>query len=290
VEDFALTPAERALFRALAHRGVPFMLVGMGAALLGGAPVATQDLDVWFEQLADERIREAAAAAGGFWISGFGMQPPSFGGSGLDRVDIVLTVHGLETFAREYARTIEVTVDDVILRVLPLDRIVASKRATNRLKDQAALPILEATLLAKAQIQPPPFLYHVTEGSRWESIQANGLWPKRDLHPNATGGNVDWVSAFEIVQQVPNDRVSLRAAAAVLKNSARVHSPPLTLNDMIVVEVDTTKAPGMNWRRFSGEQGELRGYVGDSLLARLAYWKTRERVPIHCLRRMSDDD
>lgn len=46
MEDFALTPAERALFTALNQRGVRFIIVGMGAAVLQGAPVATQDLDV----------------------------------------------------------------------------------------------------------------------------------------------------------------------------------------------------------------------------------------------------
>ncbi len=56
MEDFALTPAERALFAALARRGVRFILIGMGAAVLEGAPIATQDLDVWFEQPDDERL------------------------------------------------------------------------------------------------------------------------------------------------------------------------------------------------------------------------------------------
>src|SRR6266850_1093276 len=81
VEDFALTPAERHLFLALNNRGVRYILLGMGAALLEGAPVATQDLDVWFERIDDERIKLAAKDAGGFWISGFGAQPPAFGGA-----------------------------------------------------------------------------------------------------------------------------------------------------------------------------------------------------------------
>lgn len=42
MDDFALTPAERALFAALRARGVRFLIVGMGAAVLEGAPVATQ--------------------------------------------------------------------------------------------------------------------------------------------------------------------------------------------------------------------------------------------------------
>jgi hypothetical protein len=151
VEDFALTPAERALFEALARRGVPFLIVGMGAAVIEGAPLATQDLDVWFERVDDQRIPLAAADAGGFWISGFGMQPPAFGGDGLGRVDVVLTAHGLDAFAVEYARSLDRVIDGVTLRVLPLERVIVSKRATNRPKDMAQLPALEATRLAKSE-------------------------------------------------------------------------------------------------------------------------------------------
>jgi hypothetical protein len=153
VDDFALTPAERSLFQALNRRGIPFMVIGMGAAVLEGAPLATQDLDVWFERVDDERLPLAAADAGGFWISGFGMQPPAFGGDGLQRVDVVLTAHGLDRFSVEYERAIEREVEGVVLRVLPLERVIASKRATNRPKDAAQLPALEATLLARRE--PP---------------------------------------------------------------------------------------------------------------------------------------
>ena len=60
VDDFALTLAERRLFEALNGRGVRYILRGMGAALLEGAPVATQDLDIWFEQ-----PRQGSGAASG---------------------------------------------------------------------------------------------------------------------------------------------------------------------------------------------------------------------------------
>ena len=149
MEDFALTLAERALFDALHRRNVRFILIGMGAAVLDGAPIATQDLDVWFERVDDERIRLAAADAGGFWISGFGVQPPSFGGNGLHRIDVVLTAHGLDSFAIEYGRAIEREIEGVTLRVLPLERVIASKKASNRAKDSAQIPALEATLLAR---------------------------------------------------------------------------------------------------------------------------------------------
>ncbi len=154
MEDFALTPAERSLFAALTRRGVRFIVIGMGAALLQGAPIATQDLDVWFERSDDERIRLAAVDAGGFWISGFGMQPPSFGGEGLDRVDVVLTAHGLDAFDVEYPRTVQFEVAGVKLQTLTLERILVSKRATKRPKDLAQVPALEATIAARAAQKP----------------------------------------------------------------------------------------------------------------------------------------
>jgi hypothetical protein len=117
--------------------------------VLEGAPVATQDLDVWFEDVENEQVREAAREAGGFWIAGFGMQPPGFGGAGLDRIDVVLAVHGLERFDVEYGGRLEREVEGVALAVLPLERVIASKRALQRPKDLAQLPALEATLAAK---------------------------------------------------------------------------------------------------------------------------------------------
>lgn len=155
MDDFALTPAERALLRALTRRGVRFLVIGMGAAVLQGAPVATQDLDLWFERVDDERIKLAAQDAEGFWISGLGMQPPAFGGPELARIDVVLTAHGLDAFAVEYERSVERQVDDLTLRILPLARVIANKRATHRLKDTAQLPILEATLLARTEPADP---------------------------------------------------------------------------------------------------------------------------------------
>jgi hypothetical protein len=154
VDDFVLTPAERALLNGLNERGVRFLIVGLGAAVLEGAPLATQDVDLWLEGL-DDRVEAAAQAAGGFWVSGLGVQPPAFGGDGLERLDVVLTSHGLESFDAEYAGSVAREIDGVAVRVLPLARVIASKRATNRLKDQAALPALEATLLAKRSRENP---------------------------------------------------------------------------------------------------------------------------------------
>ena len=149
MEDFALNEAERALFRALTSRGVRFLVIGMGAALIEGADGATQDLDIWVESVTDPRLPEVARDAGGFWVAGFGMQPPAFGGAGLDRIDVVLTAHGLDEFGAEWERAHIYQIDGVTLRVLPLERVIVSKRATGRAKDLAQLPTLEAARAAR---------------------------------------------------------------------------------------------------------------------------------------------
>jgi hypothetical protein len=150
VDDFALTPAERALLGALNRRGMRYLVIGLSAAVLQGAPVSTQDLDLWLERPGDDAVRQAASDAGGFWLPAFGMRPPGFGGEGLERIDVVLTAHGLHDFDSEYLHAPECLIDDVPVRVLPLERIIASKRSTNRPKDIAAIPALEAAVRARA--------------------------------------------------------------------------------------------------------------------------------------------
>jgi predicted nucleotidyltransferase len=149
VFEVVLTPAERALLEALNDLGVRYLLVGMGAALLEGAPGTTQDIDLWFGQINADQLREAARRAGGVYTSGFGLQPPAVGGDGLDRVDLVVTASGLEPFEEEFRNAREYDVDGVRVRVLPLDRVIVSKRAAKRTKDSAQLPMLEAALAAR---------------------------------------------------------------------------------------------------------------------------------------------
>jgi hypothetical protein len=148
MDALALEPNERAFLEALQRLGVRYLIIGMSAALLQGARGVTEDVDLWFERLDEPAIGEAARSANGFWISGnFGMRPPGLGGLGLeDRFDVVLTANGLDDFATEYAGARTVLVDGLELRVLPLARILKSKRAANRPKDQAQIPALEAAL------------------------------------------------------------------------------------------------------------------------------------------------
>ena len=147
MDPVGLAPPELAFLRGLVARNVRFLVVGMTGALLQGARGLTEDVDLWFEDLDDPRIDEAAREAGGFYVSGFGMRPPAVAGDALgDRFDIVTHMHGLESFVEEFERSDIIDLDGLELRVLPLSRIVASKRASDRPKDRAVLPSLEAAL------------------------------------------------------------------------------------------------------------------------------------------------
>jgi predicted nucleotidyltransferase len=156
VADSALTEAERRFLLELNARGVRFIIVGASAALLQGANTATQDIDLWFASTTDSALAEAVTAAGGIWVSGsFGMMPPAIGGDALgDRFDVVVHMHGLGAFDAEHQNALPMTIDGVPVRVLPLERIIASKRATGRARDQAQLPALEEALAALRSTAP----------------------------------------------------------------------------------------------------------------------------------------
>jgi len=144
--DGPFTDEELTFFQGLTERGVRFVLVGLSAAVVQGADTTTQALDVWIESLGDSGIGEAAHDAGGFFATR--THPPMIGGRGLERIDVVTHCDGLEGFDAEYARTKTLKLGEVELRVLDLERIIASKEAAGRPKDLAVLPALRAALAA----------------------------------------------------------------------------------------------------------------------------------------------
>jgi hypothetical protein len=148
--EIALTTAEHEFFASLNELSVPYLVVGLSAAVLQGADTATLDIHIWFKDHSDPHIADAAKRAGGVWIPGhFGMMPPTLGGDSLgDRLDVVLTASGLASFDVEYQGARQIEVDEIVLPVLPLERIICSKRAAGRMKDLAVLPALEAALAA----------------------------------------------------------------------------------------------------------------------------------------------
>lgn len=146
--EVALSEAEAAFLSALTASGTRFLFVGMAAAVAQGGLHHTENFDFWFERQ-DPKIMHAAvhaADAGGFYSAR--TSPPMIGGEAFDRIDLVMSCSGLDSFEDEYARAVPLDLDGVTIMALPVDRIIVSKTAANRDKDRAVLPALRATLAA----------------------------------------------------------------------------------------------------------------------------------------------
>ncbi|MBC8002082.1 MAG: hypothetical protein H7X97_05795 [Opitutaceae bacterium] len=93
------------------------------------------------------QIDASLVKVGAAYIPPFGYNPPMLGGAGSEPFDVVIRMDGLDKFAAEWKRALYVKVGTLWLKVLPLERILASKQAANRPKDQRVIPVLQNALL-----------------------------------------------------------------------------------------------------------------------------------------------
>jgi len=139
---------ELRLLGALLDHKVRFMIVGLSAAALQGAPVVTQDVDLWFEHLGDEAMSRALREVGAAYVPPSIDNPPMLAGAGAELFDLVIRMDGLGTFAEELEHSVEIPLGGYRVKVLALGRILASKMAANRPKDKLAIPVLRDALAA----------------------------------------------------------------------------------------------------------------------------------------------
>ena len=145
--------SELRLLRALLKRKVRFMIVGLSAATLQGAPVVTQDVDLWFENLGEPKISRALQEVGAAYVPPSVINPPMLAGAGAELFDIVIRMDGLGTFADEIRNCVDIPLSRQKLKVLSLERILASKIAANRAKDKLTIPVLRDALAATQSIK-----------------------------------------------------------------------------------------------------------------------------------------
>lgn len=145
-KDLIFSDKEAEFLRELVRQKVDFMIVGLSAAALQGAPVVTQDVDLWFKDLGDPGIRKALKKVRGSYIPPIALNPPMFEGAAVNLFDIVMHMHGLNEFKVEKKNTIKVPLGRVKVDVLKLERIIASKKAAGRDKDKLVLPVLSDAL------------------------------------------------------------------------------------------------------------------------------------------------
>jgi hypothetical protein len=155
---------ERVL-EALTQAGVEFIVVGGVSAVLQGVPVVTQDLDLCYRRTPDN-VRRLATALRSFRpkLRGLPEEVPNIVdertfqlGTNFtldlegEDLDLLAEMSGIGGYDDVAPSVIELDVGGRRIRVLPLDRLIATKRAAGRAKDLAVLPLLEATLAATSR-------------------------------------------------------------------------------------------------------------------------------------------
>ncbi|MGH7970085.1 MAG: hypothetical protein ACREIC_15300 [Limisphaerales bacterium] len=140
--------SELRLLRALLRRKVRFMVVGLSAATMQGAPVVTQDVDLWFETPGEDKMVRALIEVGAGYVPPSNINAPMLAGEGAELFDVVLRMDGLGSFAEELDNCVDVPLGRYTLKVLSLERILASKVAANRAKDALTIPVLRDAIAA----------------------------------------------------------------------------------------------------------------------------------------------
>jgi hypothetical protein len=77
-------------------------------------------------------------------------------GAGAELFDIVIRMDGLGTFADEIKKCVDISLGRQKLKVLSLERILASKIAANRAKDKLTIPVLRDALAATQLVKRRP--------------------------------------------------------------------------------------------------------------------------------------
>ena len=103
-KNLIFTENEAEFLKELVRQKVDFMVVGLSAAALQGAPVVTQDVDLWFGDLSDPGIKKALKKVKGSYVPPSTNNPPLFTGKAVKLFDIVVHMHGLNNFEKENGR------------------------------------------------------------------------------------------------------------------------------------------------------------------------------------------
>jgi len=141
-----------AFLKALAEKKIDCILIGGMAAISQGAPLTTIDYDLWVDLPERQYVRLLSIVQR---LKGTVRAQTVYELRDGTQVNAVFTPTGLRAFKTEWKECFIGELDNVSIRVLPLKRVIASKRAANREKDIAILPILERTLRLATRAQAP---------------------------------------------------------------------------------------------------------------------------------------
>ena len=139
-----------AFLTALRAERIDCILIGAMAAIEQGAPLMTVDYDFWVRLPERQYVRILTIVDR---LGGTIRAQTLYELSDGTQVNAVFQPNGLRSFETEWKGCRMGRLEGVPLRILPLRRVIASKRAANREKDLAVLPILERTLRLATRLQ-----------------------------------------------------------------------------------------------------------------------------------------
>jgi hypothetical protein len=141
-----------AFLAALSEAQIQCILIGAMAAVRQGAPLTTIDYDFWVRLPERQYVRIFAIVQR---LGGVILARTLYELSDGTQVNAIFQPDGLKSFETEYRQCLVAVLAGRRIRVLPLRRVIASKRAAARDKDLAVLPILERTLRLSRRLKSP---------------------------------------------------------------------------------------------------------------------------------------
>jgi hypothetical protein len=122
----------------------------MTAAVMQGVMIHTMDTDIWVDLPTRQYIRlwNLIRAQGGSALSQtlYVLEDGKV-------VNFLFEVTGLRSFASEFRNTVEARIDGQKVKLLRLDRILKSKKAIRRDKDNVHIPLIETVLKGKKTME-----------------------------------------------------------------------------------------------------------------------------------------
>ena len=122
----------------------------MSAAILQGVIVTTLDVDMWVDLPERQYVRlmNLVVKQGGTALA-----PTLYTLADGRLVNFLFTVHGVRKFGAEYKNAVDAKIEGKTVKVLPLERILKSKKTVLRDKDRTHILLIERFLKGRKKLK-----------------------------------------------------------------------------------------------------------------------------------------